>query len=100
MGTTCYCRCEKGRVEQTRTGRKRTRGRTNEAKIKYENNNKNDIKGIKAQGDKKENMEDKNRIRGERVERSEGSENVIVKADPPIKTNSYSRHGHSSVFVQ
>ena len=34
----------------------------------------------------------RNRIRGERGERSEGlSENVIVKADPPIKTNSHSK---------
>ena len=43
----------------------------------------------------------RNRIRGERRERSEGlSENVIAKADPPINwTNSYSRQGHSSMFV-
>ena len=43
----------------------------------------------------------RNRIRGERRERSEGlSENVTAKADPPINwTNSYSRQGHSSMFV-
>ena len=42
----------------------------------------------------------RNGIRGERGEHSEGlSENVIVNADPPIKTNSYFHQGHSSVFV-
>ena len=75
--------CEKERVEQTHAGR--TKG----AKIRQENNNKNGIKGIKRRI-----WEMRNRIRGERGERSEGlSENVIVNADPPIKTNSYSRQG-------
>ena len=42
----------------------------------------------------------RNRVRGERGERSEGlSENVIVSVDPPIETNRYSRQRLSSVFV-
>ena len=42
----------------------------------------------------------KNGIRGEQGEHSEGlSENVIVNADLPIKTNSYFHQRHSGVFV-
>ena len=81
----------------TSAGRKRARGRTKGAKInvRQENNNKNGTKGIKGRI-----WEMRNRICGGRGELSEGlSENVIVKADLPIKTNSYSHQGHSSVFV-
>ena len=54
--------------------------------MKQDNNNKKSIKvGI---------WEKRNGIRGERGERSEGlSEDVIVSADPPIKTK------QTSVFV-
>ena len=60
--------------------------------MKQDNNNKKSIKvGI---------WEKRNGIRGERGERSEGlSEDVIVRDDPLIKTNSYSDRGHDSVFV-
>lgn len=53
--------CEKGSVVHIRAGRKRTRGRTKEAKIRLENNNKNCIKGIKRRI-----WQMRDRIRGER----------------------------------